>query len=86
MLMALLLTLTIGLQLLNGCQVRVQMQLALVGVEQHWGAVGQRQHLNGQPADRRQTGRPREDCDVAGSAATDRGEPQNLASIEPGGL
>ncbi|MNW09920.1 hypothetical protein D3C71_2070280 [compost metagenome] len=62
------------------------MQLALVGVEQHLGAVGQRQHLNGQPADRRQTGRPREDRDVAGSAATDRGETQYLAGIDPGGL
>lgn len=75
-----------GLQLLDLGQVRLQVQLALVGIQQHLLAVGQVQHLHGHAADRGQAQGPRQDRNVAGSTAAHRDETQHLACIEAGGL
>ncbi|MNF71710.1 hypothetical protein D3C84_536670 [compost metagenome] len=35
-----------GLKFFNGSQIRVKLQLPLIGIEQHLGTVDQRQHLH----------------------------------------
>ncbi|MOA33342.1 hypothetical protein D3C78_1546290 [compost metagenome] len=86
MLMALTLLCVPRLPLTDGRRIGTHMQFALVGIEQHRGAVTQRQHLHRHPADRRQTAGARKNRHVTGCAAADRGKTQHLAGINAGGL
>ena len=86
LLMTLALALMPRAQLIDGLGVRVQLQFAFVGIEQHPRAVAEPEHLQWHTADRRQTAGSREDRDMAGGATANGGKPEHLARIEPGGL
>ena len=78
--------LTNRLQLLDFSQIRLQLQLAFIGIEQYPLAVGQGQYLTGYTAKGWQAEGPGEDGHVAGSPTGDRDEAQHFAGIQAGGL
>lgn len=73
-------------QRLDHRQVRVEVQFAFVGVQQHGLAIGQRQDLGRHTAHRRQAQGASKNGDVAGGPSGHGDKPQHLARIEAGGL